>query len=524
METRSNGNRKNQAGASVYSYTRWSSDGQADGDSERRQVQMAENWCARRGLSLTGLEKDEGISAWKGRNQREGSGLSRLLKIIKPGDFLLVEDSDRLSRQNWFAHMTFLGNIVSRGVTVVTLANGNEIDQERFKCDPACFLPAILRAHLGHDENQKKSARIRASWEARKIAMSKGQAAKIHLPCWLGWDGKADRPVLLQSNAKIVRQMFELALKGLGCQTIARTLHKAGHILMAGDRRLSLSAHYVWRTLRNKLTIGTSTYVQPPMPGLYPAVVDERTFYAVQRLLQENKRQTAPRAHSESNLFTGLARCCKCGGTLCRFTQCRNGKSYQYLVCSETLHKYGKCGLTGMRYDLLEASFLALLANSDLVRQAMAGNEKDRPLLADSLAGELADAENQIIKFLELIKDDPRPSPALYKALKEAEAKARELGEQIDAERVRQIADTPARESYEEFQMRFGGRMQQQQYRAEVKAILRSMVDRLVVDAADKTYEVHFRGASEPVIVGVSTKPAGWIFRDLRASPVHPIG
>lgn len=118
------------------SYTRWSSDGQGDGGSDRRQKQMAERWCVERGLSLTGLEKDEGVSGWKGRNQREGSGLPRLLKIIKPGDFLLVEDNDRLSRQDWFAHMTFLGNIVSRGVTVVTLTNGNEMTRSDSKAIP----------------------------------------------------------------------------------------------------------------------------------------------------------------------------------------------------------------------------------------------------------------------------------------------------------------------------------------------------------------------------------------------------
>ena len=64
--------------------------------------------------------------------------------------------------------------------------------------------------------------------------------------------------------------------------------------------------------------------------------------------------------------------------------------------------------------------------------------------------------------------------------------------------------------------------MQERQFRAEAKALLRSMVDKIVVDMADKSYEVHYRGASEPVIVGVSTKPVGWIFRDLHASPVHP--
>src|SRR5947208_1273482 len=135
MEAKQVSNRKK---GNVYSYARWSCDGQGDGDSDRRQRQMAESWCARRGQSLTGLEKDAGISAWKARNQREGSGFSRFLKIIKPVDFLLVQDNDRLSRQDWFEHMTFLGNIVNRGVTVVTLNNGNEIDLERFKRDPAC--------------------------------------------------------------------------------------------------------------------------------------------------------------------------------------------------------------------------------------------------------------------------------------------------------------------------------------------------------------------------------------------------
>ena len=167
-----NCNRKN---VNVYSYARWSSDGQGDGDSERRQVQMAEAWCQRRGLALTRSDKDEATSAWKGRNQREGSGLFRLLKLVKPGDYLLVEDNDRLSRQDWLTACNFLRDIVEKGVMVVTLTNGNEIDKERFRRDPGCFLPVVLRSHLGHDENEKKSERIKASWEARKASLRQGK-------------------------------------------------------------------------------------------------------------------------------------------------------------------------------------------------------------------------------------------------------------------------------------------------------------------------------------------------------------
>ena len=274
----------NLKSARVYSYARWSSDSQGDGDSSRRQDERAKQWCASRGLGLAGGEQDAGVSAWKGKNRHEGSGLSRLLKMVKSGDYLLVEDNDRLSRQDWLTAMIFLSEIVAKGVTVVTLANGNEIDAARFRRDPGCFLPAILRAHLGNDENEKKSERIKASWQARKDKIAKGQAANLRLPCWLRWDKDADCPVLVEENAKVIRKMFEWALAGLGCQTIARRLHREGYKLVnKGKRReraLTLSAPYVWRTLRNKLVIGCGIYVEPSVPGVFPPVVDENTFYA----------------------------------------------------------------------------------------------------------------------------------------------------------------------------------------------------------------------------------------------------
>ncbi len=304
---------------------------------------MAQAWCQRRGLVLTGREKDDGVSAWNGLNRAPGTGLDRLLKIVKAGDYLLIEDCDRLSRQDWLTAMNFIAEIVAKGVIVVTLSNGNEIDAERFRTDPGCFLPAVLRAHLGHDENEKKSKRIKESWAARKAGMAKGQAANFHLPCWLGWDEKNDKPVVVENNAKIIREMFRLAHAGLGCQTISRRLRREGWKLMADDRRLEIGTSYVWRTLRNKLVIGWSPYVDPPVPGVYPAIVDEQTFYAVQAKIDRNKKLTTPRKSLGTNLFTGLLYCSKCGGRLSLFSQYRNAKIYRCVVCSDSLHKSCMC-------------------------------------------------------------------------------------------------------------------------------------------------------------------------------------
>jgi len=437
----------------IYSYARWSSDAQSDGDSLRRQIQLAEAWCQRRGLALTGFDKDEATSAWKGRNQREGSGLSRLLKQVKSGDYVLVEDNDRLSRQDWLTACNFLRDIVGKGVVIVTLANGNEIDKQRFERDPGCFLPVVLRSHLGYDENEKKSERIKASWEARKQRMSDGKPANLHLPCWLSWDYDMDKPVLVERNANVIREMFSLALGGLGCQTIARTLHREGQELIVKgkrrERRLTISAPYVWRTLRNKLAIGYGIYVQPPQPGIYPPVVEEQTFYAVQQRLETNKHQTAPRSASTISLLTGLARCEKCGGTLCRFTQCRKGKRYQYLVCSDTLHKHGNCGMASIRYNWLEENLLAMLSNSDLVRRALA-DQPLQPNNLDVLKGKLAAAQEGANKLLAAIEGDDHPPKRVMERLKQLEAEEAALSEQVEAEAAKVKAQKPGLSAYTE--------------------------------------------------------------------------
>ena len=90
----------------VFSYLRWSSEPQTWGDSERRQLAMAERWCEQRGLVLTDKYRDSGVSAYHGRNR--SSQLGELLKEARRGDYVLVEDNDRLSRQNWFEGMSLL--------------------------------------------------------------------------------------------------------------------------------------------------------------------------------------------------------------------------------------------------------------------------------------------------------------------------------------------------------------------------------------------------------------------------------
>jgi DNA invertase Pin-like site-specific DNA recombinase len=236
----------------AYSYLRWSTKAQDLGDSERRQLGLAEAFCKANGLRLA--EKtyaDRGVSAFKGKN-RDGE-LGQLLAILRPGNYLLVEDMDRLSRQDWLSAINFLNEIVVKGVIVVTLANGNRITAQTLRDNPGVFLPAILRAHLGNDENQKKAARIQASWDVRKQNLKAGKAVRQRLPVWLQWDPKQEKVIVHEEKVAIVRRIFDLAATN-GLLAITRTM--ANVPVITAHKRAKWNQNLIRRILQNKAALG----------------------------------------------------------------------------------------------------------------------------------------------------------------------------------------------------------------------------------------------------------------------------
>lgn len=151
----------------VYSYIRWSSEKQTWGDSERRQEQMAKDWCARKGLKLSQHSfADRGTSAWKGKNLQDGA-LAELLRLVKPEDVILIEDNDRFSRQEAITAMENLRCVVNKGVTIVFLKTGTEVTSKNYN-DPSVLIPNFFQSWLANAENEKKSFRGKEAWAKRK--------------------------------------------------------------------------------------------------------------------------------------------------------------------------------------------------------------------------------------------------------------------------------------------------------------------------------------------------------------------
>jgi DNA invertase Pin-like site-specific DNA recombinase len=71
----------------AYSYTRFSTPEQAQGDSARRQIELAEHYAARHGLTLDDTLRlsDEGVSGFRGANVRKGA-LGQFLRAVDEGE------------------------------------------------------------------------------------------------------------------------------------------------------------------------------------------------------------------------------------------------------------------------------------------------------------------------------------------------------------------------------------------------------------------------------------------------------
>ena len=493
---------KTQTGqvGNVFSYLRWSSEPQTWGDSERRQEQAAKDWCARRGLQLADTKfVDRGVSAWKGKNQQ--GELGRLLSTVKAGDFLLVEDADRLSRQSWLSAMNFVQSVLAKGVTLVTLQNGSEITEASFQSNIGVFLPLLLRSHLANDESEKKSYRLRQSWNARKAAVRTGKPINQALPSSLRWDAEAKQLRVIEAKAEVVRRIFKLYLEGNSLKFVAHRLTQEGVPSISKKKNRGWGTSFVHQVLTNKSVIGFCRHVDPPQPDIYLAIVDKEDFYAAQAKLAERQRLTVPSKHVNTNLFTGLAKCSKCGGTLVMHSTRPNGVLYRYLVCGSALNGRTDCGVQTIRYQTFEQSILGLLAQEERVLAALTSG-KPLPSNLDRLTAQLADLEKQAEKILRLIEADDEPPRSLVDRLKQIEAQESALREQAAAETAKAKASSPPAEVYRRW--RSGCPVPIVKIdRGRVRELLRDLIDRIVIKLGENEFAVYFKGGHAPFAVKI---------------------
>jgi len=492
----------------AYSYVRFSTPEQEMGDSERRQIALAKSYCASNGLRLSETAfADRGVSAFHGKH-RENGALGRLLKHVQPGEVLLIEDCDRWSREDPVDALTRLREEVRRGIDVVFLRTGVCVTNDNFS-DPAILYPNFFGAVLGNAENKKKAERIKASWDARKAALAAGKAVRVNrLPCWLDWDEQNDKPVVNAVKTNIVQQMFDLACRGNGILAICRKMADIQPV-STSKKNPCWNPTTVRRILTDKAVCGYYSQAEPPTPGVWPAVVDETTYWRAQSALGFSRRQTRP-ARSEVNLLTGLAKCGYCGQhNLIAHTSTMAGGRAR-LVCGGAGKGRSKCGFAGAPLALIEESLLRFLADAELVRPLLAA-KSSKPCKLTDLLSKLAAAERQAAKIAELILGDDEPPKMLYDRLKVEEARAKLHRSEINSEKRRVNAEAPTLATHEHFMEILARRSNDRTYRPELRRALAALLETIVLDPHGKDgvwcFTVHLKSVRESVKIICTPTP-----------------
>ncbi|EOS8336306.1 site-specific recombinase [Vibrio vulnificus] len=338
----------------AYSYIRFSSAIQAQGDSLRRQTKLAQEYCQKHSLTLSEQSfTDLGVSAFNSANTNEDNGLGQFLKaleqgVIPSGSFLLVESLDRLSRANVMTALSQLLNIIGHGITVVTLIDNRTYSSESETTDLIISLAVMERAH---NESKTKSERIKAAWANKRANPTTTNRTSL-APFWLKLNKDKRTYTVIEKNAETVRRIFQMSIDGHGIVGIARRLNEEK---IPSPKGGSWSNTSICRILNSKAVIGEytpnigRTSTNAPISDYYPSIIDEDTFYFSQsRKAERSKPESAGRKTTFPNVFNQVAKCGVCGATMYYDNK---SPTLKYLTCREFKKK--NCTNRPIRLELM---------------------------------------------------------------------------------------------------------------------------------------------------------------------------
>jgi DNA invertase Pin-like site-specific DNA recombinase len=443
----------------AYSYLRFSSPQQAAGDSVRRQVEATAAWCQRNGVELDESMRlrDEGVSAFKGahRSNPDVHALAGFLNAVKSGrvpagSFLIVESLDRLTREELGEAVELVLSLVNRGVRIVQLQPVESVLAK--PVDITALVLAVVELSRGHSESKMKSERVGAAW-ARKQREAARAVVTRRLPGWIDYDdGKL---VLNAAKARTVRRIFQLARDGAGVFAISKKLNDEkvpviGRAFFKG-RPVEWSQTVVYSILTNRACIGDyvpyrcrSEGRKPqgePVPGYFPRVVEEATFYAVQQGLRARGKVRGKRGR-HLNLLAGLLRDARGGGAM-TYRHPKKQKAGQVVPVDANNGRAGKW--TSFPATVLEDALLSQLVE---VKASDVSGDSAAAKRVEILSGKLAEVD-ELVRLWSAKMDNPNTVDAVEAKLAEYGARRRKLVDEL-AEAQREAAN-PFSESWGEF-------------------------------------------------------------------------
>ena len=448
----------------AYSYIRFSTPEQANGDSLRRQTEAAADWCQRNEVTLDNSTtfRDLGKSAFLGdhRSNPERHRLAVFLKMVQdgkiaPGSFLILENLDRLSREHIQPALLLALNLLQAGIRIVQLKPAEIVFDKR--SDTLQVMMMMMELARGHGESTIKSERVGKAWAQKKELARRGEsqagrgpvagmACITHqLPAWI--EERGGTLHLIPARAAIVKRMFHLAAAGYSGMAIVKLFRNEGTPPMGRSGRWL--QNYVSLILADRRPLGE---YQPrgrdgkaegePIANYFPPVITEKEWHAARAILAP-KRLPPARITDHVNLFAGLLKDARNGEL--GYSRIAAGKKRGHDVLVNNSYKEGLAPAITFPLHVFESAILGLLVEID-PREVIGGITV--PDETAALVGEVAHVEAKIAELETALLEGDVVSIA--KVLRQQETRLQELSAKL-AE-ARQKAAHPLAKSWNETQ------------------------------------------------------------------------
>jgi DNA invertase Pin-like site-specific DNA recombinase len=484
---------RRKAKPKAYSYLRFSTPEQAQGDSRRRQADLAAKYAQEHGLELDNSSyADLGISAYRGKNAAMGA-LRQFLEavedgVVPQGSFLLVENLDRLTRERIIPAQRLFLQIIEAGITIVTLTDRRSYSFESVNANPTDLIISLLSMIRANEESETKARRVREAWDAKRR-----KAADMPLtargPSWLTLDRTKTPPkwIVFEDRARIVKRIFKMAANGIGQHTIAHTLNQEGVPTFGRGKLWHRS--FVKKLLESEAVVGVYTpHTQShdvtgrrvrtpgkPVPDYYPRIIGDDLYNDVRAMRLDGRRQPSPKgARRPAHMLAGIARCGLCGAALTRvFKGAKGGKAK--LVCTRA-----KVG-AGCSYQTVNVEDVERAIRDDiafLVGTAPTGDEG-----LDAEMERLETTQAAIDEMLRNIADSIAmggDSATLRDRMRALEAERERSKKEQDA--LLEKIEAASRASVEKRLAKAHDLIAADADRAEINAVLRQLLKAVVVD------------------------------------------
>jgi hypothetical protein len=517
-------------------YGRFSGQQQEHGDTKRRQKGLADAWAEETGVPIDLRLGDDGVSGWGNADRRDNADeydLARFLRLVEEGvrvqrgDYLLLENLDRLSRERMVPATHLLLSILMKGVKVVQLA------PERLLLDDRSDMLAIFRAVLelarGHGESERKHQVCAASYANNRAASAQQQESyQGYLPAWVRREGSGKgarhRPiVLIPERAAVVRQVYLWAAEGWGYTRIARRLMKEGVPPFGGrvprldpetgEQARTRSGRLRWVKSGDKLGAGrwTRVYVvgmlrsRAAMGELLthtgevvpiPAAVTEAEWLDAQAARKErDKHRGRPRTAGPENIFQGLLKdAARPGEGFYSIT--RQGRGRQWRVLMNSGGKSNESEGTSFPEAVFEEAVLRCLREVDPADLT----QRDGPDRVSVLSGRLEMVREQLAEMRAELSACTRVPRGMAQVMADLEDEEGRLEE--ERRQAQQEAAHPLSESWGQAQTLLA-LVSTAEQRLRLRSLLRRVVEGIWVLVVPRGWDrvaalqMRFRGTEE---------------------------